>query len=104
MEKVKFIADLKGFSGCKIKIYSEDRNYFVRKISKDSFYNERLKKQMLKQSPDTVKLTVPLESELDEQLVTLAKLNNRSKSGQVRHLISTAIDQLRQSQTVTKPV
>jgi len=45
----KFIADLKGFSGCKLKLYSRDGELFVRKISKSPDYNERLKSQMVKQ-------------------------------------------------------
>lgn len=46
----KFIADLKGFSGCKLKLLSGDGCYFVRKISKSADYNARLERQMNKQS------------------------------------------------------
>ena len=51
MEKreIKFIKDLKGFSGCGLSLYSSDDGYFVRKISKSLEYNERLIKQMAKQ-------------------------------------------------------
>jgi len=44
-----FIANLKGFSGCKIKLFFENGDYFVRKISKSPSYNKRLQKQMIKQ-------------------------------------------------------
>ncbi len=44
-----FVADLHGYSGCKLKIYLKEGAYFVRKISKNVEYNERLKQQMLKQ-------------------------------------------------------
>ena len=46
---MRFIKDLKGFSGCKVKLYSVNGDYLVRKISKSVDYNERLQKQMLKQ-------------------------------------------------------
>jgi thiamine kinase-like enzyme len=46
---MKFIKDLKGFSGCKIKLYSSNGNYFVRKISRSVSYNERFKQQINKQ-------------------------------------------------------
>jgi len=45
----KKVADFKGFSGCKIELYSNEESYFVRKTSASNLYNERLKKQVLKQ-------------------------------------------------------
>jgi len=45
----QFIIDLKGFSGCKVKLFLRNDDYFVRKISKSITYNERLQKQALKQ-------------------------------------------------------
>lgn len=48
--KIKFIKNLIGFSGCEIKLYSTgNNNLFVRKISSSKGYNHRLKKQMEKQ-------------------------------------------------------
>lgn len=44
-----FIANLRGFSGCKIKLFFENGDYFVRKISKSPSYNKRLETQMFKQ-------------------------------------------------------
>lgn len=51
MEKTDrhFIADLKGYSGCQVKLYNENGAYFVRKISSSVSYNERLEAQMTKQ-------------------------------------------------------
>jgi serine/threonine protein kinase len=50
MQGFRFVKDLKGFSGCKLKIYSSKKDdFFVRKISGSTDYNERLKKQMQKQ-------------------------------------------------------
>jgi thiamine kinase-like enzyme len=46
---MKFIKDLIGHSGCRISLYSSEKGYFIRKISKSIEYNPRLKKQMLKQ-------------------------------------------------------
>ncbi len=46
---MKFVSSLKGFSGCKIDLYSENGNHFVRKISASLNYNNRLKRQMDKQ-------------------------------------------------------
>lgn len=45
-----FIANLRGFSGCKIKLFFENGDYFVRKISKSSSYSKRLETQMIKQA------------------------------------------------------
>lgn len=64
VETLIFIADLIGFSGCKIKLYSQNGKYFVRKISKSFSYNKRLEKQMLKQeyfiqNLSTKKITAP---------------------------------------------
>ncbi len=44
-----FLKEFKGHSGCKILLYSSDKGYFVRKISKSIEYNNRLKKQLEKQ-------------------------------------------------------
>jgi thiamine kinase-like enzyme len=49
LQEIKFISNLKGFSGCILRLYSKNGVYFVRKISKDLKYNDRLEKQMLKQ-------------------------------------------------------
>ncbi len=46
---MRFVTNFKGFSGCSIQLYSDNGGYFVRKISKSIEYNDRLKKQMLKQ-------------------------------------------------------
>lgn len=43
------IKDLGGHSGCKIYLYENENEYFVRKISASKAYNERLGKQCLKQ-------------------------------------------------------
>ena len=45
----QFIKELKGFSGCKIYLFSNNNIFFVRKISKNKEYNERLIEQMMKQ-------------------------------------------------------
>ena len=49
MRNVKFISNLKGFSGCTVSLYSENHTHFVRKISKSLEYNPRLKAQIDKQ-------------------------------------------------------
>ena len=49
MENIKFISNLKGFSGCNVGIYSERGINFVRKISKSKEYNSRLDVQINKQ-------------------------------------------------------
>ena len=48
-EGIKIIKRFKGNSGCGIFLIEKGENYLVRKISKSIDYNERLKKQMLKQ-------------------------------------------------------
>lgn len=47
---MKKIKDLSGHSGCEVVLLSDKGVTFVRKISKDPEYNERLKKQMIKQN------------------------------------------------------
>lgn len=46
------IKKLIGHSGCDIILYKENEKYFVRKISKSKEYNDRLKKQCIKQQND----------------------------------------------------
>ena len=41
--------DLKGHSGCKLLLINDDKKSFVRKISKDVNYNDRIKLQCKKQ-------------------------------------------------------
>ena len=44
------IKELKGHSGCKVLLYENNNKKFVRKISASLDYNERLRRQMLKQA------------------------------------------------------
>jgi len=71
----KFITDFKGFSGCKLKMYSQNGSYFVRKISKSKPYNDRLIMQMKKQqqflqeySNDTITAPKILDSGFEDEL------------------------------------
>jgi len=45
----ELIKKLSGHSGCSLELFQQNNSYFVRKTSGSSFYNTRLKKQLLKQ-------------------------------------------------------
>lgn len=47
--KESIVKNLTGHSGCKIDLMSAENDFFVRKMSGDSNYNRRLKKQFIKQ-------------------------------------------------------
>ena len=101
--------DLGGHSGCKILLMEEDDGFtFVRKISKDTEYNSRLKKQCEKQSSfngGKIKAPIVFKSGLSEeglfyfdmeyvQGMTLAEYVKSMEIGKVRGLVEILVDNL----------
>lgn len=101
--------DLGGHSGCKILLMEDDDGFtFVRKISKDKEYNDRLKKQCEKQvsfNGGKIKTPTVYNSGLCEeglfyfdmeyvQGVTLAEYVKSMEIGKVRGLVEILVDNL----------
>lgn len=101
--------DLGGHSGCKILLMEDDDGLtFVRKISKDKEYNNRLKKQCEKQASfngGKIKAPTVYNSGLSEeglfyfdmeyvQGMTLAEYVKTMEIGKVRGLVETLVDNL----------
>lgn len=101
--------DLGGHSGCKILLMEEDDGFlFVRKISKDKEYNNRLKKQCEKQvsfKGGKIKAPIVYKSGLSKeglfyfdmeyvQGMTLAEYVKSMEIGKVRGLVEVLVDNL----------
>ena len=100
------ITDLGGHSGCKVLLCeTEDNIVFVRKISSDTEYNNRLKVQAAKQETfqsETIKVPAVLnQGYTDEGLfyfdmeyvqgITMAEYMKSIEIGKVRGLIETVV-------------
>ena len=101
--------DLGGHSGCKILLIEDDDGHiFVRKISKDKEYNDRLKRQCEKQAAfggGKIKVPTVYNSGLSEdglfyfdmeyvQGMTLAEYVKTMEIGKVRGLVEILVDNL----------
>lgn len=101
--------DLGGHSGCKILLMEDDDGFtFVRKLSKDKEYNDRLKKQCEKQvsfNGGKIKTPMVYNSGLSEeglfyfdmeyvQGMTLAEYVKTMEIGKVRGLVEILVDNL----------
>lgn len=97
--------DLGGHSGCKIVLIENNEGSFVRKISSDLSYNERLKKQCDKQaafSNATIRTPEVLNSGYQEnglfyfdmeyiQGVTLAEYIKTIEIGKIRNIVDRIV-------------
>lgn len=99
------VKDLGGHSGCRIYLYEEDGNYFVRKYSGSLEYNQRLHSQCLKQmkfKSESIRVPQIFRMEYDDkglfyfdmeyvQGVTLAKYISKMDVSDIQGLASTII-------------
>lgn len=100
--------DLGGHSGCKILLFESDKGNWVRKISSNLDYNQRLAKQCEKQAAfpnSTIRTPRVLDSGYTEdglfyfdmeyiQGVTLAEYIKRIEIGKIRNLVNLIVDGL----------
>lgn len=100
-EKINFVRSLSGHSGCHLRLYSKNGEFFLRKDAGLPSYNYRLKKQYIKQekfSLDKVKTPKVLGYGTEKNLfyfdmefinsVTLAEYMKNIKIKEINHLIT----------------
>jgi tRNA A-37 threonylcarbamoyl transferase component Bud32 len=110
------VTDLGGHSGCKILLCENGGYTFVRKISKNLKYNERLMNQANKQKEfrsNTVIAPKVLKSGIDKQNlfyfdmeyiqgVTLSEYIKNIEIGKIQHFVNSLVDNIMNSQDEEK--